>query len=372
MSEHQPASTDSLQVAGGKSDGGSVAVAPLREVATATGLSLPAWVRSLLGFLGGAALVLWGAMTLAFAVLKLVPGDPVDVMLGPLSSATPQARALIRSQLGLDQPLLEQYFSYMGRVLTGDLGQSYQLGAPVAEILADNAVPTLLLAVCSLGLAVVLAIVGALLSRRGISRRFIDLVELVAVSAPVFWTALILAAVFSYQLGWFPVLGGSPASRLVLPSLAMALPIAGTLGQVLRAGLDSAESEPFVFTARARGLSALAVTWRHSLRHAGIGTLTLTGYLFGSLLGGAVLVETIFARQGLGRITLDAILGRDLPLVMGVVVFSGVVFIAINAVVDVLARVLDPRLRGAGNLSPSARADVPLLVDTAVGESGIQ
>lgn len=302
-------------------------------------------VRSFLSFLAGAALVVWGAISLAFLVLKLVPGDPVSIMLGPLSQATPEARAVIREELGLNKPIFEQYFSYVANVVRGDLGESYQLGQPVTQVLADNALPTLWLALAALTLALGLALIGALLSRRGALRRVLDLVELVAVSAPVFWTALILASVFSYSLGWFPVIGGSELSRLVLPAVAMSLPIAGVLGQVLRQGLDVAENEPFAFTARARGLSKHQVTVRHSLRHTGTGTLTLTGYLFGSLLGGAVLIETIFARPGIGRITLDAILGRDLPLVMGVVVLSGIVFIVLNLIVDALALVLDPRLR---------------------------
>ncbi|MFD2840201.1 ABC transporter permease [Populibacterium corticicola] len=303
------------------------------------------WIRPIARFAGGAALVLWGAVTLAFAVLKLIPGDPVSVMLGPLSSATPEARAAIRASLGLDRPVIEQYFSYIGRVVTGDLGQSYQQGRQVSDILVQAATPTLLLSVSALGLAALLAVAGSFISRRGALRRVVDFVELLAVSAPVFWTALILAAVFSYGLGWFPVIGGSQASRLVLPAIAMALPIAGTLGQVLRQGLDTAEAEPFSLTARARGLSRLGVTAKHSLRHAGTGTLTLTGYLFGSLLGGAVLIETVFARPGLGRVTLDAILGRDIPVVMGAVLLSGVIFIVINLIVDLLALVLDPRLR---------------------------
>ncbi|WP_435299147.1 ABC transporter permease [Timonella sp. A28] len=296
-------------------------------------------------FLGGAALVLWGAVTLAFLVLKLVPGDPVDVMLGPLSSATPQARELIRTDLGLDKPVVEQYVSYIGKVFTGDLGVSYQLGTPVIEVLREHATSTFALACTALAFACVLAGVGAVLSRRGIARKFFDFIELLAVSAPVFWTSLILAAVFSYQLGWFPIIGGSEFSRLILPACAMALPIAGVLAQVLRQGLDAAESEPFATTARARGLSRMRVTTRHTMRHASLGALTLGGFMFGSLLGGAVLTETVFARPGLGRVTLDAILGRDLPVVMGIVVFSALIFIVLNAVIDLLGLALDPRLR---------------------------
>lgn len=338
MSENQQPAAPSRQFGAGGAAGLSGARKAVASVLKF--MAVPA-----LRFVGGALLVLWGAVTLAFAVLKLVPGDPVSVMLGPLSSATPQARQAIRVSLGLDRPVVEQYFSYLGRVVTGDLGQSYQLGRPVADVLSQNLGPTLRLALLALGFAAILAVLGAFISRRGIFRRITDLLELVAVSAPVFWTSLILAAVFSYRLGWFPIIGGSEFSTLVLPAVAIALPIAGTLGQVLRQGLDTADAEPFVLTARARGLSRFGVTTRHSLRHAGTGTLTLAGYLFGSILGGAVLIETVFARAGLGRTTLDAILGRDLPVVMGVVILSGVAFIIINLLVDVLALVLDPRLR---------------------------
>jgi len=305
------------------------------------------WPRRIAGFLGGVLLVLWGAITLAFAVLKLVPGDPVDVMLGPLSSATPEARELIRENLGLNQSVPVQYVTYVGRVLRGDLGMSYQLHRPVGQVIAESLGHTVALALAALVIAGVLALLGAAFSRRGALRHVFDVLELVAVSAPVFWTALVLSAVFSFRLGWFPIIGGSELARLVLPAVAMALPIAGVLAQVLRQGLDEAEAEPFTHSARARGLSRRRVTITHSMRHASVGTLTLGGYLFGSLLGGAVLVETVFARPGLGRVTLDAILGRDLPVVMGMVIVSGIAFILINLVVDALSLLLDPRLRTA-------------------------
>lgn len=303
--------------------------------------------RAVLRFLGGAVLVLWGAITLAFTVLKLVPGDPVDVMLGPMSSVPPEVRADIRQNLGLDEPVIVQYLQYLGNVLSGDLGQSYQQNRPVIGILAEQAGPTLLLAVCALTLAIAIAVPAALVSRRGFWRGVANLLELIAVSAPVFWTAMLLASIFSYRLQWLPVIGGNELTRLILPAISMALPISGVLAQVLRQGLDRAESAPFTLTVRARGRSRTGVVGAHTLRHAVVGTVTLGGFLFGSLLGGAVLVETVFARPGLGRVTLEAILGRDLPVVMGVVVLSGVVFIVINLFVDLAALAIDPRLRPA-------------------------
>lgn len=302
-------------------------------------------VREVAKFIGGALLVLWGAITLAFSVLKLVPGDPVDVMLGPLSSVPRAVRAQIRTDLGLDDSVVVQYLKYLGRVLTGDLGQSYQQHKTVVHILADQAGATLLLAISALSLAILIAVPAALATRRGFFRSAANLVELIAVSAPVFWTAMLLAAIFSYRLQWLPVIGGNEFSRLVLPAISMALPLAGVLAQVLRQGLDRAEAQPFTLSVRARGRARTGVVTYHTLRHGVVGTLTLGGFLFGSLLGGAVLVETVFARPGLGRVTLDAILGRDLPVVMGVVVLSGVIFIVINLVVDLLAVAIDPRLR---------------------------
>lgn len=311
-----------------------------------------ALVRAVVKFVVGGAIVLWGAITLAFGVLKLVPGDPVDVMLGPMSSVPPEVRAEIRANLGLDEPVLVQYFSYLGRVLQGDLGQSYQQHKPVAQILGEQAVPTMLLALFALVLAIAIAVPAALATRRGFLRGLANFMELIAVSAPVFWTAMLLASIFSYQLQWLPVIGGNEFTRLILPAVSMALPISGVLAQVLRQGLDRAENQPFTLTVLARGRSRTALVATHTLRHALVGTLTLGGFIFGSLLGGAVLVETVFARPGLGRVTLEAILGRDLPVVMGVVVLSGVVFIVINLVVDLLALVIDPRLRPNRAVAP--------------------
>ncbi|WP_035832710.1 ABC transporter permease [Jonesia quinghaiensis] len=306
-------------------------------------------LRGAARFLGEAGLVLWAAVTLAFLVLKAVPGDPVDVMLGPLSSATPEARAMIRADLGLDKPLPTQYASHLGRMVTGDLGMSYQQQRPVSDILTEQLGATMALAAAAMVLAVVLACGAALVTRRGWLRGVADATELLAVSAPVFWTALVLASVFSYQLGWFPIVGGTAAQRVILPAIALALPVAGVLAQVLRHGMDQAESQPFAVTAMARGASHRRLTSHHLMRHGFASTLTLSGFLFGSLLGGAVIVETVFARPGIGRVALGAITNRDLPVVMGVVVFSGIGFLIINAVVDVLARAVDPRLRKAAD-----------------------
>ncbi len=297
--------------------------------------------------LGGVVLVVWGAATAGFIALRLIPGDPVDVMLGVHAQVGEEVRAQIRADWGLDQPPLLQYVNYLGRLLRGDLGESYQLRSSVADVLSQQALPTVQLTALALLFALVLAVAAALLARGPRAQRLVSLVELFVVSSPTFWIGLVLLAVFSFQLQWFPVTATAGFASLVLPALTLALPVAGIISQVLRQGLDAAEAQPFSTTARARGLSRAGLVLRHSLRHAAADSLTLTGYLVGSLLGGAVLVETVFARQGLGGVAIRAILGRDVPVVLGIIVYAAIVFALLNLIVDLSYRLLDPRLRVA-------------------------
>ena len=174
-------------------------------------------------------------------------------------------------------------------------------------------------------------------------------------SSPVFWIGLILLSVFAFGLGWFPVAGSRNPATLVLPAVTLALPIAALLGQVLRDGIETAERQPFATTVRARGAGPTWLTLHHTLRHGGTGALTLAAYLVGSLLGGAVLVETVFARPGLGRVTLTAITDRDLPVITGIILLSALVFVVVNLVVELTYPVLDPRLRRAPSAAARAR-----------------
>ncbi len=290
-------------------------------------------------------LVLWGAATLAFLAFRLIPGDAVDVMLGPQAQVSQAVKDGIRADLGLDRPAWEQYLAFLGRLLRGDLGESYQLRMPVVEVIGRQLLPTLQLASLALLMAAVIAFVVVLSARGRVSRAVAAGAELLVLSAPVFWIGLILLTVFAFGLGWFPVSGSRGFPALVLPALTLALPVAALLGQVLRDGIEEAERQPFALTARARGAGHTRLTLRHSLRHGSAGALTLTAYLVGSLLGGTVLVETVFARAGLGRVTLTAITDRDLPVVTGVILLSALVFVVVNLAVDVAASLIDPRLR---------------------------
>ena len=301
----------------------------------------------LAGIAASAALVLWGAATLAFLAFRIIPGDAVSVMLGPHAKVSEAVKAGVRAELGLDRPPLEQYVSYIGGVLRGDLGTSYQLRMPVTEVIGRQLGPTLQLTALELLIAVIIAIAVALLARRGVARAVVVTAELLVLSSPVFWIGIVLLAVFAFGLGWFPVAGTRNPTTIVLPALTLALPVSALIGQVLRDGIDAAEREPFAETVRSRGAGPVRLVLRHSLRHGAASALTLTAYLIGSLLGGAVLVETVFARPGLGRVTLTAIVDRDLPVVAGVIMLSALVFVIVNVIVELLHPVLDPRLRTA-------------------------
>ena len=294
---------------------------------------------------GSIVLVLWGAATLAFLTMRLVPGDAVDIMLGPQAQVAPEVKDAIRVELGLDLPWYEQYWSFLARMLRGDFGESYQLRLPVTEVIGRQLAPTLQLTGLALLIALVIAFGVALLARGRRSRGIVATLELVVLSSPVFWIGLILLTVFSFTLGWFPVAGSRGFGALVLPAVTLALPCAALLGQVLRDGLEDAERQPFALSVRARGASDAGLLLRHTLRHGSTGALTLSGYLVGSLLGGTVLVETVFARAGIGRVTLSAITDRDLPVVIAVIMLSAVVFVVVHLLVDLAYPLLDPRLR---------------------------
>lgn len=306
---------------------------------------VPAWVGAVLRALVGLVVVVWGAATLAFIAVRLVPGDPVDTMLGIHAQVSEQVKDQIRADLGLDRSPLEQYLSFLGQLVTGDLGRSYQLNQPVTAVIGQQLPATVQLTTAAMVLAIVLALTSVLLARGHVARSIASTLELVAVSAPTYWTGLLLLTVFGFGLGWVPVLATSSPAALVLPALTLALPIGAILAQVLREGVQDALGQPFVQTAIARGVAPGRLLGRHALRHGAVGGVAIGGYLVGSLLGGAVLVETVFARPGLGRVALRAILDRDMPVVLGLVVLSALVVASVNVLVDLALRVLDPRIR---------------------------
>jgi len=304
-------------------------------------------VRWGLRHLGVILAVLWGAATIAFVALKLIPGDPVSILTGGENIVDEAERAVLIQQYGLDQPLAVQYAHYLGNALIGNFGRSYQYRQPVIDVILEAAVPTLQLASSAILLALCVAVANALATagRRRVLRTVLSGFELALLSSPVYWIGIVLLALFSFQLHWFPVTGNDGVAALVLPVIALSLPLAALLGQVLRDGLEEALSQPFALTVRARGVSETALRIRHGLRHAALAVSTLTGTLLAGILSGSILTETVFGRSGIGQITLQAIKTRDMPLVLGLVMMSALVFAVINLLVDAVYLVIDPRLR---------------------------
>ncbi|MGC0144152.1 ABC transporter permease [Pseudactinotalea sp. Z1732] len=328
-------------------------------------------LRWIAGRLGAAALVAWVVATVVFFALRGAGGDPTEAILGgPGSQAGPEAVAAVRTEYGLDEPVLVQYLFQLWRVATFQLGDSYARRQPVSDLIGGQLPATLILAGAALALAWVLAllIATAAVSARGrVGRLAVSVlrgVEIAASVLPHFWFGAVLIALFAVSLGWLPATSTSSApSALVLPTITLAVPVAGFLGQVMRDGLAEAHTAPFATTSRARGASEQWVLVRHSLRHAALPAIALSGWAFGSLLSGAVVVETLFGRPGLGRLLMEATTGQDVPLVIGSVLVVALGYVVVMTLADLAEWVLDPRLRAG---SASRRARTPQ-TDTAVG-----
>ncbi|WP_439677883.1 ABC transporter permease [Embleya sp. MST-111070] len=291
-------------------------------------------------------MVVLGAATAAFAAMHLMPGDPVQAMLGQ-SGRTPELVARVRHDTGLDRPLYEQYGLFLGRLARGDLGTSYQLQETVTELIRSQVWSTVALSLAGFLLAIVIAVPVAVATaaRRPALRRLTSTVELVLASVPGFWIGVLLLTVFSFHWQLFPAVGGTGVRGLVLPALTLALTLVGVFTQVLREEMERALREPFVLSSRARGASETTVRLRHALRHALIPLLTLSGWTVGTLLTGAVTIETVFNRPGVGRLLVTAVDSRDFPVISGVVVLSAAVFAVISIGTDWLYTIVDARVR---------------------------
>ncbi len=308
-------------------------------------------LRYVLRRLVQALIVLWGAVTVSFAVLQLTPGDPVRIMLGgagdAAAAASPEQVAALRAELGLDLPLWQQYLDFLGRVLTGDLGTAYSTGQPVTAETAQALPVTVELGVAAIATSVVAALVfallGVLLPGAGL-RSLFQSVTVLGVAMPSFWVAIVALQLFSFRLGWFPAFGSDGVVAVVLPALAMAVLTAGTLAQVLTRGLKDALTEPYADTARAKGLSEVRVVLGHALRNASLPVFTMVGMMVGGVLGGAAIVETIFGRQGVGQLFVEAVRAHDFPLIQALIILTGGVFVLVTLAVDLLYPLIDPRV----------------------------
>lgn len=291
--------------------------------------------------------VLWGVATLVFVVMRLLPGDPAALMLAE-GGGSAQAIAELRASLGFDDPLLIQYGRYLLSLLRGDLGTSLFSQRPVVTVITEQLPSTIELAIAAMLVAVslgtILGIVAAA-SRRTWLDNLVRTVSVAGVSVPIFWSALILIWLFSLKLGWLPATGQGKPSHLILPALVLGFASAGAIARLVRASLLEILGHDFVRTARAKGLREGALLMRHALRNAFIPVITVIGLQFSFLLGGTVVTETIFSRQGIGRLMIDAILWKDFPVVQGVVLLAALVYTLVNLSVDVAYTFLDPRIR---------------------------
>jgi len=301
----------------------------------------------------GALTVLLGAATVTFLAQVLMPGDRATLILN-LNTGQTIARSEtelgpINERFGFDDPVVVQYLHYVGGLLHGDLGTSYQLRKPVLSVLADQVVPTVLLTLGALVVAWVLMLALTLLTaRRGRTVSALGSgLEALFASLPHYWLGVILLVVFAVNLRWFPVIGGTGLRGLVLPVLTLAIPLAGFLGQVTRDEFGKTLDQPFVVSARMRGMGDTGVRVRHALRHSVLPAITLSGWALGALFSGAVIAETIFGRPGLGQVLVAAVNSRDLPVVSGVVIVVALVYVIANLLVDLAYRLIDPRMRDA-------------------------
>lgn len=293
-----------------------------------------------------AVFVLWGVVTVVFIIVRLVPADPALLIAG--MDATEEQLAALRKRMGLDQPLIVQYFAYVSGALVGDFGNSYTQGVPVMTLVAQVLPNTALLAFLACTLAVIvsfpLGLLAALRANR-LTDRVVTTASLFTQSLPGFWVGVVLMLVFSQTLKLLPSTGLSSPAALVLPTITLALPFIAILTRMTRSGLLEVIGEGYITTARAKGLSERIVIFTHATRNALIPVITIVGLEFGTLLGGAVVTETVFSFPGIGKLLVNSILHRDYALVQACVVLIAAAFVIVNLVVDLVYGYLDPRVR---------------------------
>lgn len=300
-------------------------------------------------------------LILNFTLMHLAPGDPVEVLAGEMGGATQELQDRLRAEYGLDQPYHVQLFRYLARVGTGDLGFSFYWNKPVTTLIFERIGATLLLVISALMLAL---LVGTLLGviaaqrRQGLLSHFVTVLSLIGFAAPTFWVGILLILAFAVAIPLFPVAGMTSATHgtgvlapaldvawhLLLPAVTLASVYLAFYSRLARASMIDVLGADYIRTARAKGLREWLVIYKHALRNAILPVVTYAGLQFAQIISGAVLVETVFAWPGLGTLAFESILRRDTPTLLGILFFSGVVVVIVNIVVDILYRLIDPRI----------------------------
>uniref|UniRef100_E6VF77 Binding-protein-dependent transport systems inner membrane component n=1 Tax=Rhodopseudomonas palustris (strain DX-1) TaxID=652103 RepID=E6VF77_RHOPX len=321
-----------------------------------------ALLTHLFGKLANAVALLLAVLVMNFCLIHLAPGDPVQVIAGEMGGASPEVIAALRAKYGLDDTLLEQLFTYLGKVVHGDFGYSYYFNEPVLNLILQRLPATLYLAAASLVFAVLIGtLLGVISARRpnGLLSHGVTVLSLAGHAAPIFWTGLLLLLLFGSVWPILPVSGMTDvvdrktgiaygldvAKHLVLPSMTLGLVFVAQYSRLARVNMIDVLSADYVRTARAKGLPEMVVLVKHALRNTLIPIVTVVGLQFGNLFAGAVLVETVYSWPGMGRLVFDSILRRDYPTLMGVLFFSALMVIAANILTDLVYRLIDPRIR---------------------------
>jgi len=289
---------------------------------------------------------LYVAWTVVFVTLNIIPGDPVNLMLGG-RPASDEVRENVRHNLGLDKPVGERYVSFLINATKGDLGKSYLTRQPVTKMIKDNMMPTIQLSIGGLIFGVFFGVLlGIIAGTRpnSLGDTFAMVIALCGISLPSFWIGMLLIFIFGTTLGWVPIVGEGFVA-LILPSISVGLFFAGGMARLTRSSLVDVLNQDYIRTARSKGISNYKIILKHALRNAMIPPVTLLGIQFGLLITGAVITEEVFARPGLGQLLLQAILAKDIPLVQALIVYMTAVYIFLNLVVDFTYGIIDPRIR---------------------------
>ncbi|MCB1814607.1 MAG: ABC transporter permease [Candidatus Competibacteraceae bacterium] len=303
--------------------------------------------RYLLKRIAAALLTIWVAPVAATLLIHAVPGDPVRIMYAQSQGTTPEQLEEIRKSLGLDKPIYQQYFIFMNKALRGDLGKTIRGEQPVLDLILTRLPYTLVLAAASL---LISAAVGLSLGFLAAYKRgtVIDIsamiIAIIGVSIPHFWLGLLLLFTFSLTLGWLPVAGGDWRS-LILPAVTLGLANAAVLARLTRSSMIDIFDQDFVRTARAKGLPKAMVLYRHALRAGLVPIVSMMGLQFAYMMGGAIVVENVFAWNGVGRLAIEAVFARDYPLIQGFILVFACVVVMVSLVIDLLYALLDPRIR---------------------------
>jgi glutathione transport system permease protein len=285
---------------------------------------------------------------LIFMAVRMLPGDPARLLAGPEAPAAVVAR--IHEQLGLGRPLPEQYATFLGKAARGDLGVSIESRRPVSQELAEHAPLTIALGLVAYALAIGLGLPGGVLAAAAPGGRWDQVFSALttsAVSLPSFWVGLMLMELFAVRMRWLPLMGAGSAGAIVLPAITLALAPMGLIGRMTRGSMIQILREDYIRTARAKGLGRVAIWFRHALRNALAPIVTIVGLNLGSVIGGAVVTETVFSWPGVGRLLVEAVKFRDYPVIQGVTLLAVAAVVVVNLAAEIAIAILDPRMRGA-------------------------